>query len=176
MIAIVDFGYGNIGSIKNMLQKIGENDVILAHTEEELRVADKLILPGVGAFDTGMSLLNQSGMRNELDRQVLELNKPILGICLGMQMLGKGSEEGSLKGLNYISFECRKFSFQDNELKIPHMGWDYVDICATENSLVTNLKNNPRFYFAHSYYVVCEDKIDILMTCEYGICFKVAVS
>ena len=175
MLAIIDFGYGNIESVRNMFQKIGEKNIILACSDDDLQKADKLVLPGVGTFDTGMELLNQSGMREELNRQVLELHKPILGICLGMQMLGIGSEEGKKEGLKYIPFECKRFDFQDIHLKVPHMGWDYINICDRENKLVKNIGNNPRYYFVHSYYAVCKKTENILMTCDYGIRFAAAI-
>ena len=149
MIAIIDYGLGNIGSISNMLKKIGCDDIIYATTKEQLKKADKYILPGVGAFDMGMKMLNNSGMREELDKQILCEKKPILGICLGMQMLGKHSEEGEEEGLGYIDFDCKKFKIEEYDLRVPHMGWDYVDI--KKNSVIVN--NQPeglRFYFVHS--------------------------
>lgn len=176
MIAIVDYGVGNLLSIKNMIKKIKpEEEVLLATSSEEIKSADKLILPGVGAFDTGMNLLNNSGFREELDRQVMSFGKPLLGICLGMQMLGKKSEEGKEEGLGYIDFECKKFHLEDKNLKVPHMGWDYVDI-KNEISLVSNHNEKLRFYFVHSYYAVCKDQKDVFMTCDYGGEFVAAVN
>ncbi len=175
MIAIVDYGVGNLGSISNMLKKINVEEVILATKSDDLKRADKIILPGVGAFDTGMSLLNESGMREELDIQVKERNKPILGICLGMQMLGTGSEEGKETGLGYIDFVCHKFSFPDGELRIPHMGWDYVDV-KKDTKISVQPKENLRFYFVHSYYAKCKNESDILFSCEYGHVFTAGVN
>ena len=174
MIAIIDYGLGNIGSIYNMLKKVECQDMILASTKEEIAKADKYILPGVGAFDMGMTMINQSGMREELDRQVLSNRKSILGICLGMQMLGRKSEEGNEPGLGYIPFDCKKFAFDDKNLRVPHMGWDYVDI-KKNVSLVKNPKEILRYYFVHSYYAVCDDASNVLMTCDYGIDFTAAV-
>lgn len=175
MVGIIDYGVGNIGSVVNMLKTIGCFDVVLVSTADDLGAVDKYILPGVGAFDAGMELLNHSGMREALDIQVLRNKKPILGICLGMQMLGRKSEEGSMSGLGYIPFECVKFNFDDNSLKVPHMGWDYVEI--TKNSpLTVNPKDMLRFYFVHAYYAVCNNHEDILMKCQYGINFAAAVS
>lgn len=175
MIAIIDYGVGNLGSIKNMLKKIGVREIVLAITPGDLENADKIILPGVGAFDTGMKLLKKSGMREELDFQVKEKHKPVLGICLGMQMLGKGSEEGDEPGLGYINFNCRKFSFDEVGLRVPHMGWDYV-----KNMKDTPLNKNPkdkmRFYFVHSYYAECDNNTDVLFTCDYGISFAAGVN
>lgn len=175
MIAIIDYGLGNIGSIFNMLKKIGCDNVIYATSKDDVSKADKYILPGVGAFDMGMTMLNNSGMREELDRQVLQEKKPILGICLGMQMLGKQSEEGTEQGLGYIPFVCKKFRLEGENLRVPHMGWDYVDI-KKANPLARNPKEGLRFYFVHSYYAVCEEKEDILMTCDYGDKFIAAVN
>ena len=174
MIAVLDYGIGNIGSIRNMLMKAGENDVEFVYSPEQLVKAEKIILPGVGSFDMGMELLNRSGMRCELDKQIIENRKPILGICLGMQMMGKGSEEGKRDGLGYLNFKCQKFRVEHMLLKVPHMGWDYVK-AIKENPLVCNLGDRPRFYFVHSYHAVCEDEEDILLKCEYGYEFAVAI-
>lgn len=169
MVAIIDYGIGNIESIKNMLKKIGAKDVFLASQPSGLEKADRFILPGVGSFDAGMDLLNHSGLRKELDKQILEYRKPILGICLGMQMLGEESEEGKLKGLGYLEFKCKKLCFEkDTKLKVPHMGWDYVEIMRKGNTLIKDFYEPSKFYFVHSYYAVCEHTENILMTCEYG--------
>ena len=174
MIAIIDYGIGNIGSIQNMLKKVNAKEIVLATKTEDIKNADKYILPGVGAFDSGMNMLNASGMREELDRQVTECKKPILGICLGMQMLGMSSEEGQEKGLGYIDFSCRKFEFSDNKLRVPHMGWDYVDI--EDNSpLCVDPIENLKFYFVHSYYAVCRQKENVMFTCDYGFKFAAGV-
>lgn len=175
MVGIIDYGVGNIGSIANMLKKIGYSDIKMVRTVDDIRAADKYILPGVGSFDAGMKLLNESGMREELDLQILQAKKPILGICLGMQMLGRKSEEGALSGLGYIPFECKKFQLDDKGLKVPHMGWDYVELFRRD-SIVVNPKDNLRFYFVHSYYAICDNQEDILMKCQYGIEFDAAVN
>lgn len=174
MIGIMNYGVGNVGSIKNMLSKIGEKDAILLNNPDDISRVDKLILPGVGAFDQGMKLLNESGMRKALDEHVLEKNKPILGICLGMQMLGMASEEGTESGLGYINFKCSRFQFNDNKLKVPHMGWDYVE-AEKESPLIHNLGEKARFYFVHSYYAACDKAEDVLLTCDYGWRFAAAV-
>lgn len=174
MIAIIDYGIGNLGSIRNMLKKSGMKETMLATMPDDLKKADKYILPGVGAFDAGMNLLNRSGMREELDRQVMERHKPILGICLGMQMLGEMSEEGAEKGLGYIPFSCRKFKLEGMGLRVPHMGWDYVHI-EKDIPLVAKPKENLRFYFVHSYYAECSEKGDILFSCDYGLHFAAGV-
>lgn len=176
MIAVVNYGLGNVSSVLNMLKKVGAKDAILAQTPSDIYQAEKLILPGVGAFDTGMELLNHSGLMDAINKHVLKEKKPILGICLGMQMLGLSSEEGSKKGLGYINFVCRRFEFKDETLKVPHMGWDYVEIVKRENPLVSSIVEQPtRYYFVHSYHAVCEDVNNILMNCEYGYLFTAAV-
>ena len=122
MIAIVNYGMGNVGSVFNMLRKL-RIKVQITQEPEEIRAADKLILPGVGHFDRGMTNLKQTGLVDVLNEQVLVHKKPILGICLGMQMMTRGSEEGAIPGLSWVAADTLKFLPQDN-LKIPHMGWN----------------------------------------------------
>lgn len=172
MIAILDYGLGNLGSISNMLKVIGEKSKI-TNDIEIIKEADGLILPGVGAFDAGMSKLNESGL-TEVIKEEADQGKPILGICLGMQLLGTRSEEGTLEGLCLIPFECKKFNFEDKSLKIPHMGWDIVDF-KKQHSFVEGLTGQQRYYFVHSYYAVCENTDNVLMTCDYGIEFACSV-
>ena len=151
MIGVLDYGIGNIGSILNMLKKAGAEAVAVT-TGESLSACGRLILPGVGAFDQGMALLNQSGMRGALDEAVAS-GKPVLGICLGMQMLGLRSEEGNSEGLGYIPFSMRRFRLDGHpELKVPHMGWDRVEIVQRGASLVKGLEQHARINFVHSYY------------------------
>ena len=174
MIAIIDYGLGNIGSIKNMLKHVGASDVIFAQNEDDIFSADKLILPGVGKFDAGMKKLNESGLRESLDTQVIKNKKPILGICLGMQMLGLRSEEGNEEGLGYIDFECKIIDSENGKIKVPHMGWDYVSVLK-DNNLLKDTVEKKRFYFVHSYYAVCKNTDDIWMTCDYGMPITAAV-
>ncbi len=175
MIGILDYGIGNIGSIKNMLHKTGERNVLFLKKPSDFDAVDKIILPGVGSFDRGMELLDESGLREALDENVLEKRKPVLGICLGMQMLGKASEEGCKPGLAYMDFYCKRFSFSDPTIKIPHMGWDHVEINKPESCLLYEIKEKPRFYFVHSYHAVCADETDVLLSCDYGYKFAAAV-
>ena len=172
MIAILDYGLGNLGSISNMFKVIGEKTKITSDAEI-IEKANGLILPGVGAFDAGMSKLNESGLSGIIKKEA-EKGKPILGICLGMQLLGRASEEGSLPGLSLIPFECKKFCFTDSTLKIPHMGWDIVDF-KKENQLLKGITGQQRYYFVHSYHAVCDKEENILMTCDYGYVFAAAV-
>lgn len=175
MIAVIDYGIGNVCSIANMIKKIGI-DVIMASKADEIARADKLILPGVGSFDAGMSKLNESGLTKAITDFTLVKKKPLLGICLGMQMLGEQSEEGIEKGLNFIPFKTKKFSFSGKkELKIPHMGWDIVKIDLLNDPLTYQLEPLQRYYFVHSYHAVCENPENILMTCDYGYPFTAAV-
>ena len=174
MIAIIDYDLGNLGSIANMLKAIGEKSIITSDGKQ-LEIADKLILPGVGAFDAGMENLTQSGLADVIREQVLNKKKPILGICLGMQLLGRKSEEGKAEGLALIPFDNKRFQFdQETELRIPHMGWDVVDF-KMSHPLLYCIKEQQRYYFVHSYHAVCDSHENILMTCDYGYEFAAAV-
>lgn len=174
MVGILDYGIGNVGSIRNMLKKAGAQSLIV-HTANELATCEKLILPGVGAFDDGMDRLDGSGMRAALDDAVRQ-GKPVLGICLGMQMLGLSSEEGKREGLGYIPFHNIRFRLADQPaLKVPHMGWDVVTLTDEADPFVRGITEQPRYYFVHSYYARCEDARDALMLCDYGHPFAAAV-
>lgn len=168
MIAIVDYGMGNLGSIANMLKKVGA-EAIITSDESVIGKAEKLILPGVGAFDNGMKNLAERGLTEILNRKAIEDRTPVLGICLGMQLLTKGSEEGERPGLGWIDGETLKFKFEKNEsaLKVPHMGWNSVTL-KHENGIFHDMHAEPRFYFVHSYYVRCNKDSDILATTHYG--------
>ena len=172
MIAILNYGLGNLGSISNMLKVIGEKSKI-TNEKDIIQNADGIILPGVGAYDAGMSKLNEYGL-TELIRSEAKKGKPILGICLGMQLLGRSSEEGVLPGLSLIPFQCQKFRLEGSSLKIPHMGWDVVDF-KKAHPLLKNLTGQQRYYFVHSYHAVCDSTEYVLMTCDYGYEFVAAV-
>lgn len=175
MIAIIDYGMGNVGSIINMFHKIGI-PLVLTNDIEEIEKADKLILPGVGAFDNGMNRLNESGLAEVIQRHANIDQKPLLGICLGMQLLGRKSEEGKESGLGLIPFDNKRFDFRDNsELKIPHMGWDIAETALIDDHLLKDLIPLQRYYFVHSYHAVCDNEENILMRCEYGYSFAAAV-
>jgi len=175
MIVVIDYKMGNIGSVLNMLKKVGA-EARISSDPKEIETADKLILPGVGAFDTGMKHLAESNLLNLLNEKVLERKTPTLGICLGMQLLTRGSEEGVLPGLGWIDGQTVKFRFNGDRthLKVPHMGWNTVDIKSTD-SLFRNLEDEARFYFVHSYRVVCNRDEDVLAVTHHGDDFVSAV-
>jgi glutamine amidotransferase len=168
MIAIIDLDLGNVGAVKNMLGKIGA-DALITNNVDEIDKADKLILPGVGTFDTGMNSIRQFELSEVLSNAVLDRKTPVLGICLGMQLFAKKSEEGTADGLNWIDARIVKFSFRETQgkLKIPHMGWSEISVSKNSN-LIDEQKEPPRFYFVHSYYMECADVNDILATTDYG--------
>lgn len=172
MVAIVDYGLGNLGSIANMLRALGERPV-LASTPSDIEGADKLVLPGVGSFDAGMLLLEESGLKAAVV-SAAERGKPLLGICLGMQMLGRSSEEGTLPGLGLVPFDSRRFRLEGTGLRVPHMGWDVAAV-KRETPLTKGLPDGERYYFVHSYYAACDREENVLMTCDYGCEFAAAV-
>jgi len=166
VITIVDYGMGNLGSISNMLKKIGFDSRISADPAV-IAGAEKLILPGVGAFDAGMENLHAAGVVPALSKRVLEDRVPVLGICLGMHLMTKGSAEGRRAGLGWVDAEVLRFEPGSRALKVPHMGWNRVQ-AARSSSLTDDLPEEPRFYFVHSYYPRCRRDADVLLTTVYG--------
>jgi glutamine amidotransferase len=164
MIAIVDYGMGNLGSIQNMLRKVGAEATVTADPKT-IAASDKLILPGVGAFDRALENLNRLGLVPFLNEQVIDRKKPVLGICLGMQLMTNRSDEGGLPGLGWLDAETLKFG--NIAQRVPHMGWNTVDI-KREDPLFKEMYDEPRFYFVHSYYVKCHDDSNVLTTTKYG--------
>lgn len=178
MIVILDYDMGNVCSIQNMMKKIGEQSVI-SRESEAIANADMLILPGVGSFDMGMKQLEKYDLVRQIHNHAIDKCKPLLGICLGMQLLGRKSEEGTRSGLGLIPFDVVRFKFdrqseEESGLKIPHMGWDYTKNVIPD-SLTKGLDENQRYYFVHSYHAVCDSEENVLMRCEYGCFFDAAV-
>lgn len=174
MIVIVDYGMGNIASIKNMLRKIGA-EATLSSDPDEILQADKLILPGVGSFDYGMEQLSKRGLIKVLNQKVIDQKTPLLGICLGMQLLTQSSEEGTLKGLGWIDAHTKKFKFDDKlELRVPHMGWNQV-VFDEKNILFKDMYDQAKFYFVHSYYVECKSEKNVGALTTYGYDFACSI-
>lgn len=174
MIVILDYEMGNVGSIQNILRKAGQKEILISRQADIIMKADKVILPGVGAFDAGMNNLKKYNLIEPIKEFALNMKKPILGICLGMQLLGRCSEEGKENGLELIPFDNIRFKL-NNDYKIPHMGWDYIDIVNKDIPIVRGLEQRQRYYFVHSYHAKCDNEENILMTCEYGYQFPAAV-
>jgi imidazole glycerol-phosphate synthase subunit HisH len=169
VITVIDYGMGNSGSIMNILRRIGA-EATLTSDLRQIAAADKLVLPGVGAFDQGMERLNDLKLTAVLNEKVMGEQTPILGICLGMQLFARGSEEGNAAGLAWIDAKAIRFQFAGDlaGLKIPHMGWNTVTL-RKPSPVFENLAEDARFYFVHSYHVQCADPDDILTTTRYGI-------
>lgn len=171
MIAIIDYGVGNLGSIANMLSRIG-TEAIITSEKQDIEKAEKIILPGVGAFDNGIRSINERGLMPILTKKVLNEKTPLLGICLGMQLLTRKSEEGKFNGFGWFDADTKKFKFNkdDNLLRVPHMGWNTIRIIQ-DDPLFKNLPQDARFYFVHSYHVICDNDRDILAKTHYGYDF-----
>lgn len=175
MIIIIDYGLGNLGSMANMLKKAGV-EARVSSDSSDIERAEKLILPGVGAFDRGMSNLHEKGLIPVLNNKVLKEKTPILGVCLGMQLIGNESEEGTLPGLGWVDAKSIRFQFNKNptNLRIPHMGWNTLTITRS-HPLFTGLEDENRFYFVHSYHVVCAHELNVLAHTDYGHSFASAI-
>ena len=175
MITIIDYGVGNIFAFQNVYKRLNIPTRI-AKTVKDLENVDKLILPGVGHFDFAMSQLNNSGMRERLDELVIIEKKPIIGICVGMQMMAKKSDEGTVTGLGWIEADVKKFDASTIEFhtKLPHMGWNDVEPILN-HPLFEGLEKDAIFYFLHSYYFNCNNNNEIISTSEYGIKFASSV-
>jgi glutamine amidotransferase len=174
MICVIDYGLGNPAAIHNMLRRIGIESMV-SGSRGELAGADKLILPGVGAFDEGVRNLRSHDLIGFLDEQTRDKKKPILGICLGMQLLGEGSEEGDFPGLGFVPMKFQRFQAPaDSRMKTLHMGWNEVRQ-VNDNPLLRDFERTPSFYFVHGFFAVCSDDRDILGTSSYGIEFPSVV-
>jgi len=175
VITILDYGLGNVLAFQNVFKRLGI-PVNVARTPGDLQDADKLILPGVGAFDQAMSLFEQSGLRGRAEEMVLGRGMPVIGICVGMQMLASASEEGKLPGLGWVPGSVRKFDVGrlSHATRLPHMGWNDVRPVRT-SKLFTGLEADARFYFLHSYYFAPESADATMAVAEYGGEFTCAV-
>lgn len=172
MIVIVNYGLGNLGSIQNMFKKIGVESTVSSEHSVILS-AEKLILPGVGNFGKGMQELEKSGLKEILTKKAIFEKTPILGICLGMQLMTDHSEESELKGLGWIKAKTLKFHFDNATLKVPHMGWNTVEV-SNENNLIVKSTEEIRYYFVHSYYVKVANESNSIAKTQYGVTFDSA--
>jgi glutamine amidotransferase len=173
MIAIINYGLGNLTSILNMLKRLGIEATITSDPDV-IRSASKLLLPGVGHFKKGMENLHQSGLKTVLDELVLKEKKPILGICLGAQLMTKHSEEGDIEGLGWVDASTVRFDqTKDKTMKVPHMGWSEITTSGA-NTLWADLPENPRFYFVHTYHFLFTEKSEISATCNHSYDFVCA--
>ena len=167
MIGIIDYGLGNINAISNIYNKLKIQNIIIS-TPKDFDKSEKFILPGVGAFDSAMTLLKKSNFILEIRRQIFEKNKKILGICVGMQIFAKNSSEGKNSGLKWINADVRKINSENqNNLRLPHMGWNSIKI-TNNDLLLSGLEEDEYFYFCHSYYFNCVNQKNILAETNYG--------
>ena len=176
MITIIDYGSGNINAIANIYEKL-RIDYTIAKDPAQVKNAQKIFLPGVGSFDETISMLDTIGFREILDHEVLTNKVPIIGICVGMQILAESSEEGTLKGLGYIKGQVKKIDETNlnHKPKLPHLGWNSVEI-EKEHKILQNIDPKLGFYFLHSYYFECTDESDILTSSTYGKSFASSVN
>ena len=176
MITILDYGSGNLNAIKNIYERLNI-PFEFADTKEQITKAEYIILPGVGAFDETISTLQNKGFLDVLNKKVLEEKVPILGICVGMQMLADSSEEGTLAGLGWIQGSVKKFdkNLIPGKPKIPHLGWNSIEI-TRDCPLFKNVDPAVGFYFVHSYYYECADEANVVCKTEYGKVFHSAVN
>jgi imidazole glycerol-phosphate synthase subunit HisH len=174
MVGIIDYGMGNILSVYNAIEYIGK-DPIICNKPEELKNIEKVILPGVGAFGDCIANLRQKGFVDALETEVIKNKKPILGICLGMQVMAKKSYEGGEhEGLGWFNAEVVRLQPDDFKFRIPHIGWHEIDY-RNDSPLFSRLPKEPDFYFVHSYYMKCNEQADVDATCDYGGFFTAAV-
>ena len=175
MITIIDYGVGNLGSIRNMLKKVGVASQI-TNEIEVIAKADKLILPGVGSFDYGMSKLNELNLVDILWKKAMIDKIPVLGICLGVQLMTRGSKEGVLPGLGWFDAETIPFDFSNlsEKLIVPHMGWNRISQ-NNDTPLMIDMYENPKFYFVHSFHLKADRPEDVMLYSTYGYEFASAL-
>lgn len=174
MIAIVDYDIGNLAAIANMLRRLGAACEITADPER-IAASDRIILPGNGAFDACMKNLRATGLVPLLEQKVLGKGTPLLGICVGAQMLGRGSEEGSEAGLGWLEMRVRRLP-EAPGFRVPHMGWNQVSPRQGQHRLTRDMEPESRFYFVHSYFMEPADPADVLLVAEYGVTFAAGVA
>jgi glutamine amidotransferase len=174
MIAILDYGLGNILAFGNIFRSLNVDHKYVSSCRE-LQKAKKILLPGVGSFDYAMSSLESSGMRDVLEKLVVQCDVPILGVCVGMQMMATKSDEGSKAGLGWIDGTVTKFDWEQGKLPIPHMGWNAIKPIG-ENGLLQGLSDGSYFYFLHSYHIRCASNESVIATSDYGVSFHSAVN
>lgn len=174
MIAVIDYDIGNLGAVANMFHRLGADCEITADPDK-ISIADKIVLPGNGAFDACIVNLRATGLVPLLEQRVLVDRVPLLGICVGAQMLGRASEEGKETGLGWIELDVRRFPEMPG-LRVPHMGWNQVDTRATGHPLARDMEDDERFYFVHSYFMAPVNPDDVLFTTDYGITFASGVA
>lgn len=174
MIAIVDYDIGNLGAVASMLHRVGA-DCEITSDAARIEQASHIVLPGNGAFDACMRGLRESGLVPLLERKVLQQRTPLLGICVGAQMLGRDSEEGTEPGLGWMDLRVRRFPSLPG-LRVPHMGWNQVRAARADHPLVADMEPDTRFYFVHSYYIEPQRPEDTLLVAEYGLPFAAGVA
>lgn len=165
-VVIIDYGMGNLHSVHNKISKLGYNSIV-SNQHDQIKLADKIILPGVGHFGTAMNKINDLNLFNVLNHKVIAQKTPILGICLGMQLFTSRSEEGQVKGLNWIDADTIKFQYSETKYKIPHIGWNTISI-QKETSFIPKENENQYFYFLHSYFIVCRNESHVIATTKYN--------
>ena len=166
-VGVIDYGMGNLFSVIGALEIVGA-DVTICKVPDSLKEVDRIVLPGVGAFKDCIDIITKTGFKDALNREVIELGKPIFGICLGMQIMGHGSSEfGQHKGLGWIEGDVIRLKPDAHNLRVPHIGWYDVNY-SVDSPLFANLPESPDFYFVHSFYLQCDQNQDVEATCDYG--------
>jgi len=173
MIVIVDYKAGNVKSVQNMIRKVG-GDCMISGDKDEIRNAEKIVIPGVGNFGHGMKMLRASGLVEMLNWFALEAKRPVLGICLGAQILGKGSEEAEDEpGLGWIDMYCHRFPNKEG-FRVPHMAWNEIEL-KQDSPLFAEMSPDSRYYFVHSYFMDCSNPENVMSQTHYGIDFTSSV-
>lgn len=174
-VAIIDYGMGNLRSVERQIGRAGAQ-AIITQNPVEVKSADRIILPGVGHFGAAMANLKKLGLLSVIQEEVLEQSKPILGICLGMQLMMEHSEEGDAEGLGWFKGNCKRFTFdKDSKYKVPQMGWNTLRFSPTSHSIWNGIEPNDVFYFVHSFHVHCENRSESLAETEYGLTYDSAI-